>query len=282
VAWSPSLASIVGQRGLAGRRDARFGSLGSVGPDGRHYPGADPAHIVHLGGLLVSRHRHSPGRASLVLALIAAGCMTTSPFLTKVGTPPYTAGSGVSASVTRPLSPFTAIRATSAVRVTIVAGDLDEAVVTTDDNLLDAVVTDVRDGTLIVTIEGSIETRLLPTIAVTASGPVDSIVIESAARLTATDLDLGHLSALLSSAATFEASGAVGSLDLDVSSGSTADLHDLVVVDADVSISSGSTATVRVSDTVEGACLTGSTLHLLGHPGSGTVTTDAGSKVEVE
>jgi len=208
--------------------------------------------------------------------------MSTAPSVTKIGSPPYVQGSGVSASVTRPLTPFTAIQATSAVRVTLVAGDRDQAVVTTDDNLLEAVVTEVREGTLVVTIDGSIETHLLPEIVVTASEPVGSLVLEASAELTAGDLDLEHLSASLSSATRLESSGRVRSLELVVNASSTADLRDLTVETAAVSIMSASTAFARVTGSVDGECLASSTLHLVGRPAAQSVQTDVSSKVLVE
>ena len=230
----------------------------------------------------MSRPVHTLACASLVVALLTIGCTSTTAPLTRVGSPPYEPGSGVAASVTRPLAPFTEIVAISAVRVTLVAGERDEAVVTTDDNLLASVVTEVRDGTLLVTVEGGIETRLLPTIALTASRPVGSFVLEASAELTALDLDLDHLSASLSSATRLESSGRVASLELVVTASSTADLRNLTIETAAVSLTSASTAFARVTGAIHGACLAGSTLHLIGSPSSQGVTTDVSSKVVLE
>lgn len=232
---------------------------------------------------MTRRSRRSvPILALSVAILVAAGCMSSTPALTKVGSPPYLAGSGVSASVTRPLEPFGAIEATSAVRVELVAGERDEAVVTTDDNLLSAVVTEVRDDTLVVTIEGSIETRLLPVIVVTAARPIESLTLQASAQLTVEDLELDRLSASLSSAARLEASGRVRDLDLIVLAASTAELRALAVETADVAISSASQAFVRASLSVEGTCQASSKLHLVGQPASRSVQTDVSSEVVVE
>jgi hypothetical protein len=214
--------------------------------------------------------------------LVAAGCMSSTPALTKVGSPPYLAGSGLSASETRPLEPFGAIEATSAVRVELVAGQRDEAVVTTDDNLLSAVVTEVRDDTLVITIEGSIETRLVPVIVVTATRPVASLTLQASAQLTVEDLELDRLSASLSSAARLDASGRVRDLDLVVLAASTADLRELAVETADVTVSSASTAYVRASLSVKGTCQASSKLLLVGEPASRTVQADVSSEVVVE
>jgi hypothetical protein len=220
--------------------------------------------------------------AVVLVAVFAAGCMSSSPFLTKVGSPPYVQGSGVSATATRPLTSFTAIQATTAVRVTLVAGDRNEAAVTTDDNLLDHVVTEVRGGTLVVTIEGSIETRLLPVVVVTATQSVDSIALESSATLAAATLDLDELTATLSSASRLEAAGRVGSLHLTVLSASNAELRGLAVETADVSISAASTASVQVKGSVTGSCSASSKLRLVGEPAARSVTVDVSSAIEVE
>ena len=215
-------------------------------------------------------------------AVLAAACVSGVGPLNRVGSPPYERGSGTAGTETRALAAFHAIEVGQGITATVESGTSDGATVTADDNLLGHVETIVTAGTLQVRITGSIETRLTPTVLVTASGQLDSVTATSAASLEVRHLEVSSLSVQANSAASVRVAGRADRLDLVLDAAGVAELRDLAVVDATVSIGTASRATARIANSVSGSCLTASTLHLVGQPRAQTVTTDITSKVSTE
>ena len=118
-------------------------------------------------------HRHSRTRIALVVAVVVVvaaaaffagrqdGVSTSLSFSNGVG------GSGVSATQTRSVPSFGAIDHTGSSSVRVHVGARQTVVVSADDNLIDRVTTDVRDGVLVVSERGSFSTNVPMTVDVT-------------------------------------------------------------------------------------------------------------------
>jgi len=215
------------------------------------------------------------------LAFVAAGCLSSTAPLNRIGSPPYERGSGTSATETRPIVAFHAIEASQGVQVVVESGSNPAVIVTADDNLVSHIATTVVDGTLRIGVTGSIETRLPPKIRVISSGLLDSIIASSAVTVDVRHIEATALIVRATSASTVMVAGKVDRLDLHVEFASTAELSELEVTDAAVSVGSASRATARIANSVSGSCLTASTLELRGRPRSQSVTTDGTSSVRV-
>ncbi len=231
------------------------------------------------------RRRPWGARAFVLMTagLVAAGCGQAGlEPRTIVGSAPYVEGSGVRVTETRPLPLLHAVEASSAVRVSVGPGSTNQAAVTTDDNLLIHVTTEVADGVLRVSIDGNISTHLPPTVVVTVAGPLDGLAADSGSTLQATGLEGEAISIRASHASTLGASGSVGVLVVTAEEGSTADLRGLAADAATVDVARASTAFVRVTGEVSGSCARGSSLHLVGPPAKQSVDADASSTIRVE
>ncbi len=214
-----------------------------------------------------------------IVAVAAAGCgFGRSPIVQRVGAPPYTIGSGKVATVIRQAGPFHAVSAANGLDVRVVRGEPSSLKVTADDNLTDLITTDVRDGVLVVTVKGGLETHLQLAVAVTASAAIDTLQADTGAALslegnTATTMTVtagaGAIVKVVSSRATH--------LSL-TASGAWTDLGGLEAASADVTLD-GSTAYVNVSESISGACTRGSTLHMGVKPASYSVTSDSSSSL---
>jgi len=215
----------------------------------------------------------------ILLPIGMAACAVTDGGSTRIGSPPYEEGSGTVVTETRSIETFQALSASRGLDVFVSAGDSNVASVTADDNLLPRITTDVTDGTLVVTVDGSIETKHPIRVDVTTASPIDKITADAAAAVDCEDLQSASLVVRASSGSSVRAAGRATYLDLVADAGATADLRNVDVAAAQVTVSSGSTAHVRASDAVRGTCTVGSTLRLYGPPATVAVDTDAGSTV---
>jgi len=201
---------------------------------------------------------------------------------TRVGSPPYERGSGHATTVSRPLGPFHAVAASQGVRVLLSTGAPSGARVTVDDNLADNITTEVRDGTLHVEVNGSIETATPLDVSVTTSKPLDAISVGTGASVDAEDVSAPSLAVSVSTGASLRAGGRASTIDLSVNTGATADMRNVEADSVQVHVSTGSTAYVNVGASVRGDCTGGSTLHVRGAPPTVDVSSDVSSSVEQE
>ncbi len=213
------------------------------------------------------------------LGMSLAACALTDNNHLRVGSGPYEQGSGTVATETRPLADFHAVSATRGVTVFVSTGDSPAATVSADDNLLAHVITTVSDGTLVVAIEGDIETHSPLSVDVTTISPIDGLSADAGSTVDCEDLRPASLEVRASSGSTVRAGGQADMLVLKANTGSTVDLRNLEATEAQVDVSVGSTAHVNATDVVRGSCTMGSTLQLHGTPATLNVAADAGSSI---
>ncbi len=233
----------------------------------------------------MTRFRALSFAALAMLALpLVAGCAVfrEDHGMTQIGSGPYIQGSGDVASVERDVPAFTSVQASPGLSVVVSRGDANTVKVTTDDNLLAMVTSNVSGGKLVITVEGSLRTSEGLEVEVTAAQPVTSASVDSGSTLRLEDLDGGSLVASVSGGSTLKAHGHVAELTLSVAAGSTGDMSGLSSERAHVTVSAGSTARVRASQTVDGSCLAGSTLVVSGGADTSGVQKDVASTVTLD
>jgi len=190
-------------------------------------------------------------------------------------------GSGDLATEERTVSAFSAVEAHDGTEVDLfvdpqLTGDVTLAV-STDDNLLDALITEVRGGTLWVDVEGSVSTRLGMMVRGDVP-PLDSVTGRDGAVLQVDNLSGERLNATASDGAVVRLEGAVGRLVVQAFDGADLEADRLTADTAEVDVRDGAVASICVTGKVTGTVSDGATLDVsCGGNASGVRVSDGGS-----
>jgi hypothetical protein len=189
-------------------------------------------------------------------------------------------GSGVAATQTRSVPPFTGLELAGANNVKVQVGARQSVFVHGDDNLLGRVTTRVRSGRLVIdTTPGNLSARSPMFVAVSVPS-LDRLTLQGAGNISGTGINSSRLTVALPGSGNIHATGTTTKLDVTISGEGTALLRELSARDANAVLSGdGSimlTATHRLSARISG---TGTVVYG-GNPahvaekvtGSGTVT----------
>ena len=125
-------------------------------------------------------------------------------------------GSGVAATETRAVPPFTSVELAGGNSMTIQLGTSRSVVVQADDNLLANVTTKVEDGHLVVATTGSFSTLTPMSVAVTVPS-LDGLTLSGAGSVDAVGIRAPELTLLLSGIGLVQATGTVQRLDATLS-----------------------------------------------------------------
>ena len=151
-------------------------------------------------------------------------------------------GNGVSRQEQRQLPDFSAVEVDGAFDVTIVAGqERQEVVVTTDANLLSAVITEVRDGVLSIRTRGSVCPRAVRIHQRT----LQSVVVSGSNQLDLSGVDGDALRLAIYGAGNATVAGRVGLFAVKVMGSSELQAETLVAQDVEVLADGASSAVVR-------------------------------------
>jgi len=159
-------------------------------------------------------------------------------------------GSGVAATQSRDVAAFTAVDLAGANVVTVHVGGKQTVVVHSDDNLLELVTTDVRDGELVIANTGSFTTKsamrvdvTVPTlVAATLSG--DGIVSVDAVKAK-------QFKVRLPGSGVLRVSGTVGSLDATLEGSGDLQLQNLISRDATVAVAGSGRLQVQATGSLD-------------------------------
>jgi hypothetical protein len=219
---------------------------------------------------------------ALVAAFVVSGCSVvhnTNNSTTTIGSAPYTEGSGKVATQTRNINSFHAISVENGLTVFVKQGSAASASVTSDDNLVGMIATDVQDGTLRIRVSGSLTTHNQLKVDVTSAAAIDYVSQTGGSTVDVEDLSSDNLTASVEGGSTLRAGGRTANLQLTADGGSTADLRNVEAESARVRVDGGSTAFVQARKAITGACHGGSTLEVSGSAGPDSVEKDTGSTV---
>jgi hypothetical protein len=197
-----------------------------------------------------------PARRGVLLAgLVALLLVSTAVAVTLTrdegsGTTRGVHGSGVAASQTREVSEFAAVDVAGASRVSIRVGQPRTVVVRADDNLLELVTTDVRDGVLVISESDSFDTETPLRVDVTV--PVlDELRLSGAGVMTVAGVDARRLVVSVPGAGSVHVAGSTRRLEADLAGVGELDLADLVATQADVTVSGSGVARVHVTGALD-------------------------------
>jgi hypothetical protein len=197
---------------------------------------------------------------ALVLGLVAIGVPLLIASALSDSESTQLVGSGLPASETRELPPFTSIDLAGAGAVTVQVGGAQSVVVMADDNLLANVTTSVQDGELVIATRGSFTTTTPMTVAVTMPS-------------------LDELALSLSGSGLVRATGTVERLDVTLAGSGDAELAGLVARDVQALLSGSGRIVVHATGTLDASLPGTGTIVYTGSPqvtqsvaGTGTIT----------
>jgi len=193
------------------------------------------------------RQRRTMMGVVLVLAVTAVGCGLT--------------GSGDVVSETRVVGTFDRIEVSSGIAVEITVDPAAPAEVTSiyDDNLQEKIITEVRDGTLVIEVQGNV------------IAPGSDRMVKVAMPVL--------IGLLADGGAHVQAVGAADQLELRGEGGAAIDLEGLVVQTMDIGLDGGANATVNALLEITGQVTGGANLTLTNSPASRDLDVSGGGKV---
>jgi hypothetical protein len=223
-------------------------------------------------------HRHAVPAilAGLLVAASLAACGATPEVPGDEG---LIQGTGDVVTDIRSLPPFTRVSIAGDFKVIIAEAAQQEVSVAAQQNLLDAIRTEVVDGQLIVLIPSPGVNATQPMSLTLRMTAVDSVALSNGA-VGYLEHTGGDLSLDVSGGARITAIGSTPDLTLTASSGSHAMLGELEAQEAQVNINDGSAAELTVADSLTGVADGGSTIQLTTKPATISVETKSGATVQ--
>jgi len=176
-------------------------------------------------------------------------------------------GSGVAATQARTVPEFHAIRIEGACDVQVAVGREQQVSVTTDDNLIDDLTTEVHDGVLVIATRPGVSAsyRVGPqaTIGVKA---LDSLAIEGSGDAHVQGVDCEKFSASISGSGDLSISGKAVRVAISIEGSGDADLSGLDAQDASVQIEGSGDVRVRCSANLSAAVAGSGDVEYIGSP----------------
>jgi hypothetical protein len=193
---------------------------------------------------------------------------------------PAGTGSGVAATQTRPLPPFTRVELAGGNNVVVHVGARPSVLVHADSNLLERVTTRVRSSRLVIgTTPGNLNAKSPMFVAVNVPS-LDGLELRGAGNISVTGIESRTLTVELPGSGNIDAAGTAMKLDVTVSGQGTVALRGLIAHDAKATLSGDGTImltatrslTARISGT--GTILySGNPLHIAQRvTGSGAIS----------
>jgi hypothetical protein len=209
-------------------------------------------------------------------------------------------GSGAAKEEAREVGPFTAVEVSGAIEAVVARGDKPGVTVSGDDNIVPLVVTEVRDGRLVVRVKEdvSVNFRLPLRAQVTAAELTEAVArgastlkasavgagpfearAEGASKVEVEGLDGGDVTLSAQGASTVSASGTAVRVKVRATGASTVRARGLAAEEAEAEVTGASQAAVRPSKAVRGAVSGASHLDVVGKPEGRKVSTSGASGV---
>ena len=189
-------------------------------------------------------------------------------------------GSGTPVTETPSITGFTSVSAAMGFNVEITESSTFSVRVTVDDNVVDRLRVTKEGDTLSITLDPGIYTSM--TLRAVVTMPlIEGLELSGGSRgfirgfvgLTSLDLEL-------SGGSHVDAEGSAIDLTVDASGGSTLDLENFPVHDADVVFSGGSSGTISLDGNLAADASGGSRLWYIGSPTLGDIDTSGGATVQ--
>jgi Putative auto-transporter adhesin, head GIN domain len=212
-----------------------------------------------------------------MLAAMLAGCSSMLPPLSSQVVP--VRGEGMVTTVDRTAGEFRHVSVGGGLHVVATTGGGTSVTIAAQPNLLPLIVTDVKDGQLVVNVEAPGFSSSEPVTLTVVAPVLESLTLSGGASGTL-DMVGATLAVDLSGGAVLSATGHVDSLGLTASGGARARLGELVAGAATIDASGGADAELTITGALTGTASGGATVHLAQKPASVEVTTSGGASVQ--
>lgn len=186
-------------------------------------------------------------------------------------------GSGTLATETRPVQKFTSISLSSSGEAVIEQTGAESLTITTDDNLLPLITTEVKNGTLELSTAPNkwiSPTKLVFKITVS---DLRKIEVSGSGRVSAAKLEAPALSADISGSGSMKLAGKVDDLKISVSGSGSFDCAELVARRARVEVSGSGSVRVNASEELKTDVSGSGSIRYLGNPKLTTDISGSGS-----
>lgn len=160
-------------------------------------------------------------------------------------------GSGVAATETRAVTPFTAIDATGVGKLRLRVGEEDSLKVTADDNILPLIKTEVKDGVLVLSTKGAMNSKTDIVFEATAR-TIKRLENSGTVSIEAKGFNGGELSVEASGVGSIALSGRVDSLKAQLSGVGSLEAEDLAADRVKTDLSGVGSANVRAEKAISG------------------------------
>jgi hypothetical protein len=174
-------------------------------------------------------------------------------------------GSGVAASETRSLAPFTKVDLAGSNDVTVHVGGKQSVVVRADHNLLGRVTTDVRSGSLVIGTIGSFSTQAPMRVEITVPA-LESLTLSGSGLLAADEVKAPRLTVTLAGSGVVRASGAVNRLDVSLTGSGDAQLGQLVARDVRAALDASGRIVVNATRRLDASLRGSGAIFYTGNP----------------
>jgi hypothetical protein len=187
-------------------------------------------------------------------------------------------GSGVAATQSRALAPFSSLDLPGSNNVTVVVGRGQSVVVHADSNLIRDVTTRVVAGTLIIGTTGSFTTRSPMSVEVSVPS-LTAVTLSGSGQISVTGIDAPRLTLSLPGSGALYASGTVTNLDVTIGGSGLAQLDSLAARDVRAVVTGSGLIRVTATASLNAAVSGSGAIIYSGNPrvtssvtGSGAVT----------
>lgn len=174
-------------------------------------------------------------------------------------------GSGVAATQTRTLPPFRAVDLAGVSTITVRVGAKQTVVVNADDNLINRVKTDVRDGALVVSERGSFATNLPLAVEVTVPN-LDSTRLMGSGTISVDGVHARRFTAEVLGSGMLTISGTVDQLDASLAGSGNMQLGDLTARFVTATVPGSGRLEVHATHTLDASIPGSGAIVYSGHP----------------
>jgi hypothetical protein len=190
-------------------------------------------------------------------------------------------GSGIPFTESRETEPFSGLEISGAIKASVTIGQPQSVEVSGDDNLVPMIITEVRDGTLVVRMEPWSRIQTKEDFTVTIVTPeLQELSVSGACHVDVEGLEVGEFTVDISGASHVAASGRCNQLVADLSGASALKCVALEAESVKLDVSGASNAKVTATDRLAAEASGASTVRYAGDPGSVKADTSGASSIK--
>lgn len=190
-------------------------------------------------------------------------------------------GSGVTASQTRTLPPFTAVELAGSNNVTVQVGAPQSVVVQADDNLIGHVRTTVRSGTLVIETTGSFSTRTPMRVSVVVPR-MTRVSLSGSGNVSVDGVDSSSFTARLPGSGTMQVTGQTEHLEVSLQGSGRMSMPALIAGAVQVQLAGFGVIEVYATDSLDAEVSGSGSVMYAGNPPEVTSTVSGSGAVQPE